>query len=89
MSNKDNGGKKTRKREPIAHLLHQDTRRAQRRRRDVRSTEVVHNNPNGDIDRSHNGLAQRQGLEVVLVVLHLGHDVEVSRNPAECEDNTG
>jgi hypothetical protein len=34
-------------------------------------------------------LAQRQGLEVVLVVFHLGHDVEVSRNTAEREDDTG
>jgi hypothetical protein len=34
-------------------------------------------------------LAQRQGLEVVLVVLHLGHDVEVSRNTAERKDDTG
>lgn len=89
MSNQDDGGKQTRKRKPIAHLLHQDTRRAKRRRRDVRSTIVVHNNANGDIDRSHDGLAQRQGLEVVLVVLHLRYDVEVRRNTAEREDDTG
>jgi hypothetical protein len=89
MSDQDDGRKKTRKRESVANLLHQDTGRSQRRRRDVRSAVVVHDDADGDVDGGHDELAQRQGLEVVFVVLHLGHDVEVSRNTAEREDDTG
>jgi hypothetical protein len=89
MSDQNNGGKQTRKCEPVAHLLHQDTCGSQRRRRDVRSAVVVHDDTDGDVDRGHDKLAQRQGLEVVLLVLHLGHNVEVRRNTAECEDDAG
>ena len=89
MSDQDDGRKKTGKRESVANLLHQDTGGSQRRRCDVRSAVVVHNDADGDVDGGHDELAQRQGLEVVLVVLHLGHDVEVSRNTAEREDDTG
>lgn len=89
VSNKDDGGKQTRKREPVADLLHQDTSGSQRRRRDVRSAVVVHNNTDGDVDGGHDELTKRQGLEVVLVVLHLGHDVEVGGNATEGEDDAG
>ena len=89
MSDQDNGRKKTRKCESVADLLHQDTGGSQRRRCDVRSAVVVHDDADGDVDGGHDELAQRQGLEVVLVVLHLGHDVEVSRNTAERKDDTG
>ncbi len=89
MSDQDDGGKQTRKREPVAHFLHQDTCGSQRRRRDVRSAVVIHDDADGDVDRGHDELAQRQGLEVVLVVLHLGHDVEVRRDTAEREDDAG
>jgi hypothetical protein len=89
MSDQDDGGKQTRKCEPVAHLLHHDTGGSQRRRRDVRSAVVVHDDTDGDVDRCHDKLAQRQGLEVVFLVLHLGHNVEVCRNTAECEDDAG
>jgi hypothetical protein len=89
MGDQDDRGEQTWKREAVAHLLHQDTCGTQRGRRDVRSAVVVHDNADGDVDRGHDELAERQGLEVVLVVLHLGHDVEVGGNTAESEDDAG
>lgn len=87
MSDQDDRGQQPRKCEPVAYLLHQDTRGSQRRRCDVRSTVVVHDDTDSNVDRGHDCLAQRQGLEVILRVLHLRHNVEVRRNTAERKDD--
>ena len=59
VSDEDDGGKQTRKREPVTHLLHQDTCGSQRRRRDVRSAVVIYNNADGDVNGGHDELTQR------------------------------
>lgn len=89
VSDDDDGSKQTRQRKTVAHLLHQDTGRAKRRRRNKGAAVVVYNYTDGNVQRGHDKLAQRQSLEVVLVVPHLRHDVEVRRGTGVREHQTG
>lgn len=89
VSDDDDGSKQTRQRETVAHLLHQDTSRAKRRRRNEGAAVVVYNYTDGNVQRGHDKLAQRQSLEVLLVVLHLRHNVEVRRGTGVGEHQTG
>lgn len=89
MGDEDDRGKQTRQREAVADLLHQGAGRAQRGRGNVRAAVVVHDDTDGDVQRGHDELAQRQGLEVLLVVLHLGHNVEVGGGTGIRKDQAG
>src|SRR5690242_13262161 len=89
VGDQHNRGEQARQREAVANLLHQDTGGAQRGRRNERAAVVVHDDADGDVQRSHDELAKREGLEVLLVVLHLGDNVEVRGGTSIGKDDTG
>lgn len=66
----------SRKSQSVADLLHQRSSRTKSGRSNVRSTEIVDNNSNGNVHRSHDRLAANHSLCVMTRVAHLRSDVE-------------
>lgn len=89
MSDQNDGSQKSGQSQAVTDLLHQDTGGAKRGRCNEGAAVVVHNHTDGDVQRGHDELTQREGLEVVLVVLHLRDDVEVRRGASIGKDDAG
>lgn len=77
----------TRQRKAVADLLHDRTSRAESRRGDVRTAVVVDDNADGEIEASHDRLAEHQGAVIVAWVAHLRGDREERRGAGIGEDN--
>lgn len=89
MYKKRRADNQTWQRESIADLLHRRARRTKSRRCNVRSTVIVHDTSDGDIDGSHDTLTNNQCFRILTRVAHLGDDVEKGWCASICENNRG
>ena len=86
MANNHLRDKQSRKRDAVAHFLHQRTRRAQSRRSDVRSTVVVDYDSDNKVDSGDDSLAYQHRASVVSWISHLGCNGKERWRAREGED---
>ena len=87
MANDHSRDKQPRKRDAVAHFLHQWTCGAQSWGSDVRSTVVIDYDPDDKVDRGDSSLADEHRASIVSWIPHLGCNRKERWRAREGEDD--
>lgn len=89
MSDDHGGDDEAGKRQAVADLLHNGTRRSQSRRCDIRAAVIINYSSDGDVCNGHNRLASKERSSVVFWLSHLSRDGKKGRGASKGKDVRG